>query len=123
MEILFVTIMTLGIAYAIYKLFELYACRKERMAMIEKMSVGSGVITPPNFTNLFPPPIPTSWAFRLGLLLAGLGLGLGLAIILNYGMGLKFPEKENLYIASMLLFGGLGLVISYLIEQKNRKKD
>ena len=132
MELMFVTIITLGIAYAIYKLFELYARRKERILMIEKMSFGDGMVIPPDVSKWFSPPtqIPTSWALRLGLLLSGLGLGLGIAVIMNYCMG-QFPQMNEyqsrehwntLYVASMMLFGGLGLLIAYLIEQKNQKK-
>ena len=47
MEVFFVSITILGIAYAIYKLFELYARRKERIFMLEKMSFSDGGINPP----------------------------------------------------------------------------
>jgi len=128
---LFQAIIVLGIAYTIFKLFELYARRKERIMMIEKMSFGDGMINPPDVTKWFSPPTPTSWALRLGLLLTGIGLGLVIAVVTNYFMSiniflLKYPNSrfdDVLYFASMLLFGGIGLTIAYLIEQKNRKKD
>ena len=133
MDMLFVAIITLGIAYAIYKLFELYARRKERMLMIEKMSFGDGTVAPPDFTKWFSPPTTslTSWALRLGLLMAGLGLGLGIAIIMRFCMGqfdgmTDYESRDAWYFlnfALMMLFGGLALAIAYLIEQKNRKKD
>ena len=118
-------------AYGIYKLFELFVRRKERMAMIEKMSFGDGMVVPPDVTKLFSPPIPTFGALRIGLLLTGLGLGLVLAIFMNSYLdwlasnagGRPGRYFEVLYLAFMLLFGGLGLVIAYLMEQKNRKKD
>jgi len=125
MEIMFVTIIILGIAYAIYKLVELFARRNERMSIIEKMSLGDDVMNPIDVNKWFSPPTPASWALRLGLLLIGLGLGLGIAVILNSYM--KFTSYSNeagiMYIALMMLFGGLGLVIAYLIEQKNLKKE
>ncbi len=114
---LYPAIMVLGIAYAVYKLVELFARRKERMAIIEKISLNEGAVIPPDITKWFSPPTQTSWALRLGLLLAGLGLGLGIAVIMNYCMG-NLPNGDALYFALMLLFGGLGLVIAYLIEQK-----
>ena len=126
---LFLTIMVLGIAYAIYKLFELYARRKERMMMIEKFSLGEGMVIPPDVTKWFSPPTPVSWALKIGLLLSGLGLGLGIAVIMHYCMG-QFPEMDEyrsrdtweiLYFSLMMLFGGLGLTIAYLIEQKQKK--
>ena len=122
---LFPAIIVLGIAYAIYKLFELYARRKERIMMIEKLSIGDSGIAPPDIAKWFSPPTSNSsfGALRIGLLLTGIGLGLGITVILNYCMDIQRYEREVLYLASMLLFGGLGLTIAYLIEQKKRKKD
>lgn len=132
MHHLFNTLIVLGITYGIYKVFELFVRRKERMVMIEKMSFSEGILAPPDVTKWFSPPIPTFGALRLGLLLAGLGLGLVIAVFMNSYLdwqnminASKLPNRhgEFLYIALMLLFGGLGLVIAYLMEQKNRKKD
>ena len=122
---MFVSIMVLGIAYAIYKLFELYACRKERIMLIEKMSFTDGIAAPPpDVSKWFSQPAPKMGALRLGLLLTGLGLGLCLAIIMNSWMKLSgYHERDAMYVALLLFFGGLGLVIANLIEQKNRKKD
>ena len=125
---MFVSIMVLGIAYAIYKLFELFARRKERMAIIEKMNNGDGVVNFPDVSKWFSSPTPKFGGLRLGLLLTGLGLGLCIAIILNSffvfnSITLSWQDKDILYLAFMMLFGGLGLLVSYLIEQKNRKKD
>jgi xanthine/uracil permease len=121
---MFGAIIVLGIAYTVYKLFELYARRQERMTMIEKMGFGDGTAVPPDFAKWFSPPptLPTSWALRLGLLLTGLGLGLVTAVITNHCLEFLRYEKDILYVASMMLFGGLGLLIAYLIEQKNQKK-
>jgi len=63
-------IIILGLAYGIYKFYELSTRRKDREAMIEKMSCG-----------------------------------------------------EILYFSLMLLFGGLGLVIGYVIDQKKTTKE
>ena len=112
-------IIVLGIAYAIYKIFELFVRRKERMAMIEKLNISDGAIIPPDITKWFTPPTPASWALRIGLLLTGIGLGLGVAVIMNYHMNLR--NSEALHLASMMLFGGLGLLIAYIIEQKQKK--
>jgi len=124
-------IIVLGIAYAIYKLVELFARRNERMIIIEKMSSGNGAVNFPDVTKWLSPPTQTSWALRLGLLFVGIGLGLGIAVIMNFYMG-EFPQMNEyqsrqkwdiLYFAFMAFFGGLGLLFAYLIEQKNRKKD
>ena len=112
-------IIVLGIAYAIYKIFELFVRRKERMAMIEKMNISDGVIIPPDITKWFTPPTPSSWALRLGLLLMGIGLGLGISSFVNK-MG-SFRNDDPMYFGLTMLFGGLGLVIAYIIEQKQKK--
>ena len=122
----------LGIVYGIYKLFELFVRRKERMFLIEKMSFGDGMVAPPDFSKWFSPPTPKFGALRIGLLLIGLGLGIGVAVFLNNFLDWqnminagKLPNQhgEILYFSLMMLFGGLGLVIAYLMEQKNLKKE
>ena len=110
------------IFYFIYKMLELFARRNERMTMIEKLNIGDGADIPPDISKLFTPPTPASWALRLGLLLMGIGLGLCLAIIMDYEMDFS-GNSEAFYFASMMLFGGLGLVIAYIIEQKQKKQE
>jgi len=127
MNQMFSAIIVLGIAYTIYKLFELFVRRKERMAIIEKMINGEGVVNFPDVSKWFSSPTPKVGGLRLGLLLIGLGLGLVTAIILNFffvfnNNALSWQDKDILYFAMMMLFGGLGLLIAYLIEQKNLKK-
>ena len=127
MSQMFSAIIVLGIAYAIYKLFELFVRQKERMAIIEKMNNGDGVVNFPDVSKWFSSPTPKIGGLRFGLLLIGLGLGLGIAIFLNdffvyNSRALSWQDKDSLYIAMMMLFGGAGLLISYLIEQKNQKK-
>jgi len=125
---MFSAVIVLGIAYAIYKLFELFVRRKERMAIVEKMINGDSVVNLPDVSKWFSPPTPKLGGLRLGLLLTGLGLGLCMAIILNSffvfnNNALSWHDKDILYFAMMMLFGGLGLLIAYLIEQKNQKKE
>ena len=71
--------------------------------------------------------------------MVGVGLGLLVAFFLEFALTNSFqPEfgaydysvKDNIkdsialiYLASVSLFGGLGLLIAYLIEQKNEKKQ
>ena len=113
-------IVVLGIAYAIYKLFELFVRRKERMAMIEKLNISDGAFIPPDITKWFTPPTtPASWALRLGLLLMGVGLGLGIATFITQMS--SFSNDEPMYLGLMMFFGGLGLLCAYIIEQKQKK--
>ncbi|WP_029904197.1 DUF6249 domain-containing protein [Prevotella sp. 10(H)] len=125
-----IAIITLGI----YRLFELFARRKERMAVIEKLSVG---IDPEVLRNQFKMPVykeltSGSWAIRVGLLLIGVGLGVVIAAIVDL---LAVPPVETndrvfyefrntisvLYPACAAVFGGIGLVIAYFVEKKNEK--
>lgn len=121
------------ISFFTYKIFELYARRKERMAIIEKLSNG---IDPQILKNQFSMPVYKdgnygSWAIRIGLLLVGVGLGVVIAAIVDLlavgptGDNHEFHEFRNtisvLYPACASVFGGLGLVIAYFIENKNNK--
>jgi hypothetical protein len=125
---LIVGIVTLGI----YKLFELFARRKERMAIIEKMG---DKFDPSMIGNPFPLSFKTTGnapygTLKVACLLLGIGLGLlvGFFIVLNtIGISSEssyhFEKTEGaIYGASVLLFGGLGLLIAFLVEMKHEKK-
>jgi hypothetical protein len=118
----------------VYGLFELYARRGERKAMIEKMGdkldssflegkFGMPTLSLQSFSSL-----------KVGSLLVGLGLGLlvGLLIHLllisnNYYEGMDGWNRREMvgmaYGASVLFFGGIGLLVSFMIEHKMNKKD
>ena len=117
-----------------YKLFELFVCKKERLLIIEKMGEK---FTPDmlehkiNFSSIgkF-----SSSALKLGCLLMGLGLGLLIGYLIcsttleGYAeMGdvrLNYNMRETIsiiYGACILLFGGLSLLIAFLIELKINK--
>lgn len=125
------------ITWGIYSIFELFARRKERMALIEKLGNGSlqgnvrlGAI---EFSSRFS-------ALKWGGLLLGIGLGLlvGFMIGNNYIPYDKFIQGGDIsavdfrrtrdlmaviYGSSCLLGGGLGLVAAFLIEFKLSKKS
>ncbi|MBK5721892.1 hypothetical protein JGH11_13515 [Dysgonomonas sp. Marseille-P4677] len=124
------------VCYFTYKIFELFARRKERMAVIEKLSNG---IDPQILKNQFNMPAYKdgnygSWAIRIGLLLVGVGLGVTIATIVD--LLAVAPSSDNrelfyefrntisvLYPACAAVFGGLGLVIAYFIENKKENKS
>ena len=123
--------------FFIYMIFELFVRKNERIRLIEKMGQS---ITPMDssllknqFSTLLPSfSIKSFSSLRIGCLFVGLGLGLlvGLIICLNIRCISEINdqwEREKFYSvcygASVLLFGGLGLVISYIIESKSAKKD
>ncbi|MBD8346498.1 MULTISPECIES: DUF6249 domain-containing protein [unclassified Dysgonomonas] len=132
-------IITLGI----YRLFELFVRRNERMAIIEKLQSN---VDPSVFANKFSLPIlggqpqvklSSSWPLRASLLLVGVGLGLLVAFFLELALtnslspefaSYDYAVRDNIkdsvaiiYLASVSLFGGLGLLIAYLVEQKKEK--
>ena len=113
---LVVGIITLGI----YKLFELFVCKKERLLIIEKM----GEKFTPNMLehkiNFSSIGNLSFSSLKWGCLLMGLGLGLLAAFAIHYNfedfMFKKWEIQTTVYGASVLLFAGLGLLIAFLIE-------
>jgi len=121
-----VWILTAGV----YRLFELCIRRKERMMLIEKM----GAELHPSGLNggfefpAFPNVSPTSFSgLKIGCLLIGIGLGLVTGLILVVHLGCReYSNQWDIftvaYLAPVLIFGGLGLLIAFLIENKVTKK-
>ena len=124
------------IVLGIYKLFELFAKRKERMLLIEKLPTiinnnkeELGSINLPSIS--FGSPNYSSWALRVSLLLIGIGLGCIVAVFLHT-LFLEAVERVPNYqyremvflikFACITFFGGLGLFVAYLIELKQIKK-
>ena len=103
-----------------YKLFELFICNKERLLIIEKMGEK---FTPDmlehklNFSSIGNMSFS---ALKFGCLFMGFGLGLLAAFAIHYNfedfLFKKWEIQTTVYGASVLLFGGLGLLIAFLIE-------
>lgn len=113
----------------IYKLFELFVSRKERMMIIEKLG---DKLTPDTFKNgiFYRTGLFSFGGLRMGCLMIGLGVGLlvGYGIIsatqYSYFDGNRPYEVTSVvYGACVLLGGGTGLVVSYLIEKKQREDE
>lgn len=116
------------IVLGIYKLFELFVCKKERLTIIEKLGDKlSPEIVERNLklSTVSIGNISFS-ALKFGCLFIGLGIGLLLAFALHYNFQDfckdSYQVKSCLYGASVLLFGGLGLLVAFLIELKISKK-
>ena len=114
------------IVLGFYKLFELFVCKKERLLMIEKLGdklspdMLKDKISLPSVGNI------SFSALKFGCLFVGLGLGLLVALFIHYGM-VDFIDKDwnvksVVYGSCVLLFGGLGLLIAFLIELNINKK-
>lgn len=108
--------MTFGIRYLI---------NKEKMAMIERgLDPGINKSSPRPFISL-----------KFGLLLMGLGFGLIVALIASNAIlpPQKFgvpdigdnrnDQEAAIYFGCIGIFGGLGLIISYIIEKKWMDKN
>lgn len=112
----------------VYKLFELFVRRKERMMFIEKMG---DKLTPEIWKEgMSYPSCGFSFsALRWGCLALGLGFGLLMGYSIVYltdpeALGYRVSETVSIiYGASVLIGGGVGLIVSYVIEicQRNKK--
>jgi hypothetical protein len=122
------------VVLGIYRLFELFARRKERLAIIEKLEHIKSLDTKVDLNlSLFQKPENFSWALRVSLLLMGVGIGLVVAYfiemasinhMMEYYKNWNFRNKiEVVYFASVAIFGGIGLLAAYFIEQKQKQKE
>lgn len=80
----------------------------ERMAIIDKG------LSP----DLFKKAHSTSGALRASCLFIGAGLGL----LTGYWLDKSFDMQEVAYFSMVLIFGGMGLGLAYLIEEKKSKQ-
>lgn len=115
------------ITFGIYKLFELFARRRERIMLIEKIgeinSIDMSKIVLPSYNSGF-----SASALKGGCLLTGLGLGLLIGFFIcmscmpNYFENAKHWEYKQtagiIYGSSVLFFGGIGLIVAFIIEVK-----
>ena len=118
-----VGIITLGI----YKLFELFVRKKERLIIIDKIG---DKLTPDILNGKidFSTNIPkfSSSALKFGCLFMGLGIGLLVAFAVHYNFAdfveSSYQVRSAVYGSCVLLFGGLALLIAFIIELKISKK-
>jgi hypothetical protein len=113
----------------VYSLFELYARRKERMYLYERLGdridaeTVKGKIGLPLFIR---PSFPSFSGLKIGCLLVGVGLGLMVGLFFNIQLliqseinGWRFHELLGVsYGAPVMFFGGAGLIIAFLVEKK-----
>ncbi|NDV82759.1 hypothetical protein D0T87_12325 [Bacteroides sp. 51] len=115
------------ITYGIYKLFELFVCRRERLNIIDKLSENTALPTDKlSLDSYFQSSFSYS-ALKAGCLLMGIGLGLLVGFIISnnidYYKNWDLRQTSSLIIGScVLLFGGIGLITAFLIELKIGKK-
>ena len=115
----------------VYKVFELFVRKNERMLLVEKLtSLNGNEEDNEKRLKLQLPSIVANdsgfWTLRIALLLVGIGAGclLALFVRLQYpGMSWDLISLANF--ACISLFGGIGLLIAFFLEQKKKmqKKD
>lgn len=89
------------------------ARNRERMAMIEKGVTPNDFLTARQGTSQY---TVLKWA----LLLVGVGLGIFVGSLLETYTSL---DEGAAYFAFALLFGGLGLVVAFLVTRKGQQED
>ncbi|MDR1738253.1 MAG: hypothetical protein LBR66_05480 [Candidatus Symbiothrix sp.] len=121
----------------IYKLFELFVRKNERLALIEKLTVLNTDLPVKLPPIVFENKTFGSGSLKIALLLIGIGFGCVLGGILqyllyNYEMVLRGDASfyfrqivSVMYVACIALFGGAGLLIAFFIERKelNQSKE
>lgn len=119
--------------YGVYKLFELFVCKNERLKIIDKLgdklssSDISGKVILPSYKR-------SDFSFSTlkgGFLMLGIGLGLLVGFFIcamsshSYlSDHVNWNAREAwgiVYGACVLFFGGLGLLIAFIIEMKLNK--
>ncbi len=88
-----------------------YMSNKEKMAMIER-GIDPGIAkarqsAPTPFLSL-----------KFGLLMVGLGLGLLTALFIVMQTSIEDEQAVALFFGLIFIFGGLGLIISYVVEKR-----
>lgn len=131
MDWLVAPLVLLIILGSFYLIIELFVHRTERKMLIEKIESLKDVDVSKIFSQLSSSQssVPSFSALRWGLLFIGIGLGMLVGFGINYAMFYSngdfangyFEYQEFIVGASVCFFGGLGLLIAYIIESKKRK--
>ena len=132
----FITVpLTTGIVFlAFYKVIELFVCRKERMTIIEKIGDKLSTSSLTNELELFNyGGLHISFsALKTGCLLIGIGLGMLIGLLIHIyvasmnDLGTSIGIRnmiEVAYGAPVLLFGGLGLIVAFIVEMRVNKSE
>lgn len=122
------------ICLGIYGLFELFVRRKERLLIIEKISERMDITDLGKRLSLPAYGLPrfSFSALKAGCLLIGIGLGILVGFFCNIILAAnrhnldfynEYEAISSAYSASVLLFGGIGLLAAFIIETNMKKKE
>jgi hypothetical protein len=115
----------------IYKVIEMFVHKRERLMLISKITELSNI----DFKGInFYSSGNKYTALRVGLLMLGVGLGFFVGFFLNlmtvsgkldtlYEWQYYSKVGGIIYVACICIFGGIGLLISYLTERKAEKPE
>ena len=115
----------------IYKVVELFVHKRERLMLISKITELSNI----DFKGInFYSSGNKYTALRIGWLMLGVGLGFFVGFFLNlmtvsgkldtlYEWQYYSKVGGIIYVACICIFGGIGLLISYLTERKAEKPE
>ena len=133
MEFITIPLVVGMITYGIYGLFELFVRRKERIMLIEKIGEK---IDPPllqigklKFPSFVSDKMTFSFSvLKWGFLLLGVGFGLLVGICFHVLIINTFSDFPRYIVdmtcgACVLMFGGLGLILSFVIEKKITREE
>ena len=121
MDFIFVPLVVGVVTLGIYKFFELLVCRRERRMIIDKMD-GNALIDYLKFVPMgvrIGAPVSVSGTLKAGCLLLGIGFGLLFAfMVLNWcAYDASYEMRSIVYGGSVLCFGGVGLIVSFVVER------
>ena len=137
----------IGVAFFVYKWFELLILKKERMNIIQRLEgeslieyakripigLGRGNTSGADavYAEKIHPVQPQAKALRWGMLMLGIGLGAFMGVFFN--CNINFRDFEGIYNvhylfeliigAWIIIGGGLGLVLAFIIERIMYKKE
>lgn len=124
-----VGLITLGI----YKFFELLVCRRERRMILEKLDGNAMMeylkIVPMGLRLGAPGAMQSvssgvSGALKAGCLLLGIGFGLLFAfMVLSCACDPSYEMRGIVYGGSVLCFGGISLIVSFVVERALSRKE